>query len=225
MTPAVILAAVGQAFFSLSLGMGAMITYGSYVSKDQDLETSAGWVTGFDTLIAFLAGLIIFPTLFHAGLDPNQSGPGMVFVVLTSLLSTIPPAPVRRDHLRHRLLPAAGHRGAHLEREPARGRHFVGRGREGLDAEESRLDDRRGGVRGRRSERAGQRGRVLAQRRLAPGPRLPELHVRDLGAVLARGGRPADQPLRGVGVGRRPGRRRGARRRHPLRAGGRCGAS
>jgi len=92
-TPGVVLAAVGQAFFSLSLGMGAMITYGSYVSRDQNLETSAGWVTGFDTMIAFLAGLIIFPTLFHAGLDPNQSGPGMVFVVLTSLLSTIPPAP------------------------------------------------------------------------------------------------------------------------------------
>ncbi|MFW6088585.1 MAG: sodium-dependent transporter [Gemmatimonadota bacterium] len=89
----VVLAAVGQAFFSLSLGMGAMITYGSYISKNQDLESSAGWVTGFDTLIAILAGLIIFPTLFHAGLDPNQSGPGMVFVVLTSLLSTIPPAP------------------------------------------------------------------------------------------------------------------------------------
>jgi NSS family neurotransmitter:Na+ symporter len=70
-----------------------MITYGSYVSKNQDLESSAGWVTGFDTLIAILAGLIIFPTLFHAGLNPNQSGPGMVFVVLTSLLSTIPPAP------------------------------------------------------------------------------------------------------------------------------------
>ncbi|MFW6084861.1 MAG: sodium-dependent transporter [Gemmatimonadota bacterium] len=89
----VVLAAVGQAFFSLSLGMGAMITYGSYISKNQDIESSAGWVTGFDTIIAILAGLIIFPTLFHAGLDPNQSGPGMVFVVLTSLLSTIPPAP------------------------------------------------------------------------------------------------------------------------------------
>jgi len=92
-TGRVVLAAVGQAFFSLSLGMGAMITYGSYISKNQDLESSAGWVTAFDTLIAILAGLIIFPTLFHAGLDPNQSGPGMVFVVFTSLLSTIPPAP------------------------------------------------------------------------------------------------------------------------------------
>ena len=89
----VVLAAIGQAFFSLSLGMGAMITYGSYMTKDDDLETSAGWVVLFDTSIALMAGLIIFPTLFHAGLEPGAGGPGMVFVVLTSLLSTIPPEP------------------------------------------------------------------------------------------------------------------------------------
>lgn len=93
-TGTVVLAAIGQAFFSLSLGMGAMITYGSYVSKKDDLVSSAGWVTGFDTAIAILAGLIIFPTLFHAGLEPGEGGPGMVFVVLTSLLSSIPPAPL-----------------------------------------------------------------------------------------------------------------------------------
>jgi NSS family neurotransmitter:Na+ symporter len=74
--------------------MGAMITYGSYISKKDDLVSSALWVTGFDTLIAVLAGLLIFPTLFHAGLDAGAGGPGMVFVVLTSLLSTIPPAPI-----------------------------------------------------------------------------------------------------------------------------------
>ena len=89
----VVLAAIGQAFFSLSLGMGAMITYGSYVSKRDDLVSSAAWVTAFDTSIAILAGLIIFPTLFHAGLEPGVGGPGRVFVVLTSLLSSIPPAP------------------------------------------------------------------------------------------------------------------------------------
>ncbi|MDT8436545.1 MAG: sodium-dependent transporter [Gemmatimonadota bacterium] len=93
-TPKVVLAAIGQAFFSLSLGMGAMITYGSYVSKRDELVTSTGWVTLFDTTIAILAGLIIFPTLFHAGLEPGAGGPGMVFVVLTSLLSSIPPAPL-----------------------------------------------------------------------------------------------------------------------------------
>jgi len=92
-TGAVVLSAIGQAFFSLSLGMGAMITYGSYVSRRDDLVSSAGWVTLADTTIAILAGLIIFPTLFHAGLEPGSGGPGMVFVVLTSLLSSIPPAP------------------------------------------------------------------------------------------------------------------------------------
>lgn len=92
-TGVVVLAAIGQAFFSLSLGMGAMITYGSYVSKRDDLVSSAAWITAFDTSIAILAGLIIFPTLFHAGLEPGVGGPGMVFVVLTSLLSSIPPAP------------------------------------------------------------------------------------------------------------------------------------
>lgn len=92
-TGSVVLAAIGQAFFSLSLGMGAMITYGSYVSKKDDLVSSAAWVTAFDTSIAIMAGLIIFPTLFHAGLTPGEGGPGMVFVVLTSLLGTIPPEP------------------------------------------------------------------------------------------------------------------------------------
>jgi len=89
----VVISAIGQAFFSLSLGMGAMITYGSYMDRKQDLVSSAAWVTGFDTGIAILAGLIIFPTLFATGFDPNLEGPGMVFVVLPSLLSTIPPEP------------------------------------------------------------------------------------------------------------------------------------
>jgi NSS family neurotransmitter:Na+ symporter len=93
-TGTVILAAAGQAFFSLSLGMGAMITYGSYISKKDDLVSSALYVTAFDTIIAVMAGLLIFPTLFHAGMEAGAGGPGMVFVVLTSLLSTIPPAPI-----------------------------------------------------------------------------------------------------------------------------------
>ncbi len=92
-TGGVVLSAVGQAFFSLSLGMGAMITYGSYVSKKDDLVSSAAWVTGFDTMIAMLAGLIIFPTLFATGFDPEIQGPGMVFVVLPSLLGSLPPEP------------------------------------------------------------------------------------------------------------------------------------
>lgn len=81
--------ALGQAFFSLSLGMGAMITYGSYIRKREDLVASAGIVCLFDTMIALLAGLIIFPALFHAGLDP-ASGVGLVFQVLPPLFATLP---------------------------------------------------------------------------------------------------------------------------------------
>jgi NSS family neurotransmitter:Na+ symporter len=82
-------AALGQAFFSLSLGMGAMITYGSYVSKKINLVTSVGIICFFDTLVALLAGLIIFPALFHAGLNPS-GGVGLVFQVLPTLFAELP---------------------------------------------------------------------------------------------------------------------------------------
>lgn len=85
-----VLFALGQAFFSLSLGMGIMVTYGSYISKSDNLVTSAGWVCFFDTLIAFLAGIIIFPTLFAIpGIAPT-AGPGLVFKVLPLIFSKIP---------------------------------------------------------------------------------------------------------------------------------------
>ncbi|MFQ5722217.1 MAG: sodium-dependent transporter [Candidatus Aminicenantales bacterium] len=86
----VILFALGQAFFSLSLGMGTMITYGSYISKSDNLVSSAGWVCFSDTLIALLAGIIIFPTLFAIpGLTPTE-GPGLVFKVFPLVFSKIP---------------------------------------------------------------------------------------------------------------------------------------
>ena len=86
----VILKAVSQAFFSLSLGMGAIITYGSYLSPKQNLISSAVWVSCFDFLIAFLAGLAIFPALFSvAGLEPD-AGPGLIFVVLPNIFNAIP---------------------------------------------------------------------------------------------------------------------------------------
>lgn len=85
-----VLFALGQAFFSLSLGMGIMVTYGSYISKSDNLVTSAGWVCFFDTLIAFLAGIIIFPTLFAIpGIEPT-AGPGLVFKVLPLIFAKIP---------------------------------------------------------------------------------------------------------------------------------------
>lgn len=97
-TPEVILMALGQAFFSLSLGMGVMITYGSYLSKREYLPTSAGYVVTADTLIALLAGLIVFPVLFFMAsvlaVSSDElvttAGPGLVFVVFPQVLSQLP---------------------------------------------------------------------------------------------------------------------------------------
>lgn len=87
----VINAALGQAFFSLSLGMGAMITYGSYLSKRTNAATSAAWVASLDTAVALLAGFIIFPAGFSiVGFDPSSSGPGLIFAVLPRLFATMP---------------------------------------------------------------------------------------------------------------------------------------
>ncbi len=65
----VILAALGQAFFSLSLGMGCMITYGSYLNKDENLVSNAAIVTTMDTAVALLAGIAMFPAMFSFGMD------------------------------------------------------------------------------------------------------------------------------------------------------------
>jgi len=81
--------ALGQALFSLGLGAGLMITYGSYVSKEENLVTAASSVVFFDTVIAILAGLVIFPALFAMRLDP-AGGPGLIFVVLPSIFAKMP---------------------------------------------------------------------------------------------------------------------------------------
>ena len=84
-------AALGQAFFSLSLGMGAMITYGSYLNKRAGIAGSAVWVVILDTSIALLAGFIIFPSGFSIpDFDPSASGPGLIFTVLPRLFATLP---------------------------------------------------------------------------------------------------------------------------------------
>jgi NSS family neurotransmitter:Na+ symporter len=74
----VVLSAMGQAFFSLSLGMGCLITYGSYISKNNNLSSTALQVTIFDMLVAVLASIAIFPAVFSFGIDPAQ-GPELVF--------------------------------------------------------------------------------------------------------------------------------------------------
>lgn len=78
--------ALGQAFFSLSIGMGAMTTYGSYISKKQNLASSVVSIAMIDFLVAFLAGLMIFPSAFAFGINPGQ-GPGLVFVTLPGLFN------------------------------------------------------------------------------------------------------------------------------------------
>lgn len=85
----VAMSALGQALFSLSLGMGAMITYGSYFPEKTNLWQSGVIVAFFDTMIAILAGLIIFPALFYQNLDP-QGGPGLVFVTLPTIFNAMP---------------------------------------------------------------------------------------------------------------------------------------
>ncbi len=89
MSRAGILEALGQAFFSLSLGMGAMITYGSYLSKDTHLVHSAFYVVVGDTLVAILAGFVIFPLVFTFHLEP-AAGPGLIFQTLPIAFAQLP---------------------------------------------------------------------------------------------------------------------------------------
>lgn len=87
-----VLAALGQMFYSMSLAMGIMITYGSYLRKEDDLEKGVSNIELFDTGIAFLAGLMIIPAVFaFSGNDPaalNQ-GPGLMFVTLPKVFETM----------------------------------------------------------------------------------------------------------------------------------------
>ncbi|MCG5530301.1 sodium-dependent transporter [Halorhodospira halochloris] len=77
-----ILVAMGQAFFTLSLGLGAIMAYGSYLSSKYSIPGNSAMIAGADTLIAMIAGLAIFPIILVAGLDMQQ-GPGLVFVTLS----------------------------------------------------------------------------------------------------------------------------------------------
>ena len=81
-----IFAAMGQAFFTLSLGIGAMAIFGSYIGKDRTLTGETISICLLDTLVAFLAGLIIFPSCFAFGVDPGQ-GPGLVFITLPNIFN------------------------------------------------------------------------------------------------------------------------------------------
>ena len=82
-------AALGQAFYTLSLGMAIMITYGSYLNKEDNIGDSSRMVIGLDTMVAILAGLAIFPAVFAFGFEPN-SGPGLAFITLPAVFASMP---------------------------------------------------------------------------------------------------------------------------------------
>jgi NSS family neurotransmitter:Na+ symporter len=86
---AAVLSAMGQAFFSLSLGMGAIMVYGSYLKHDASIAGSTLIIAATDTIVALLAGLAIFPMVFAHGLEPGE-GPGLIFVTLPIAFGEIP---------------------------------------------------------------------------------------------------------------------------------------
>ena len=88
-TAPVILSALGLAFFKLSLGMGTMITYGSYFTDDNHMIQTAGKVAASDTLVSMLAGLAIFPTVFSFGMEPS-AGPGLLFMTIPLVFNQMP---------------------------------------------------------------------------------------------------------------------------------------
>ncbi|MDR2292973.1 MAG: sodium-dependent transporter [Prevotellaceae bacterium] len=88
-TSGVILSALGQAFFSVSVGMGCMITYASYFNKSINMPTTAVSVVALDTLVAILAGIVIFPAVTSFNISPSQ-GPTLVFVTLPNIFQQMP---------------------------------------------------------------------------------------------------------------------------------------
>lgn len=92
-SPTTILAAMGQLFYSMSLAMGIMVTYGSYMKKDNNLESSVRQIEIFDTAIAFLAGLMIVPAayMFYGGSTEDlKKGPTLMFVILPKVFKQMP---------------------------------------------------------------------------------------------------------------------------------------
>ena len=89
LTPAVVLAALSQAFFSIGVGGGLMITYGSFLSKDVNIGNNAAIIAGSDTLVAVVAGLMIFPIVFAFGLDP-ASGDQLIFEAIPMVFADMP---------------------------------------------------------------------------------------------------------------------------------------
>ncbi len=89
LTPDIVLAALGQALFSLGVGGGVMITFGSFLSKEESIGSNATVIAGADTLVAIVAGLMIFPIVFAFGMDP-AAGMGLIFGTLPSFFTGMP---------------------------------------------------------------------------------------------------------------------------------------
>lgn len=88
-TSSVILSALGQTFFAMSIGMGCLITYSSYFAPDTNLQKTAIQVIGLNTLVAILAGIMIFPAVFSFGIEPT-AGPELVFITLPNVFEQLP---------------------------------------------------------------------------------------------------------------------------------------
>lgn len=84
----VVFAAMGQAFFTLSLGIGALAIFGSYIGKEQRLTGEAMWIMALDTFVAIVSGLIIFPACFSFGINPD-SGPNLLFITLPNVFNAM----------------------------------------------------------------------------------------------------------------------------------------
>lgn len=84
-----VLYAMGQSFFSLSVGVSVMVTYSSYLGKQENLVRSAGSIVGLNLMVSLFAGLAIFPAVFSLGMEPTE-GPGLLFIVLPSVFEHVP---------------------------------------------------------------------------------------------------------------------------------------
>ncbi len=88
-TPSVVLAAMGQVFFSLSVGMGTLITYGSYIDKKQNIAKTSWYIPILDTMVALMGGFAILPAVFSFGFAPSE-GPGLAFITIPAIFSKMP---------------------------------------------------------------------------------------------------------------------------------------
>ena len=120
-TPQVVLAAIGQAFYATGVGMAMMLAYGSYMARGTSLVRPALYISGSILLVSLLATLTIFPLVFRYGMDPAQ-GSELVFDVLATVFAEMPGRPAHR----HAVLPAARPRRAHaVDRRHRAGRRLA----------------------------------------------------------------------------------------------------